>query len=101
MRIKHGVELSNLAPQMVLACLIVDKVYNQFGHEAVVTSGSEGDHSKTSRHYLGYALDFRTRYFDSEQIPAIKSRLEDALGHEYFILYEGNHFHIEYRPHNS
>lgn len=98
MKIKTGVRLTGLQPQMVLAAIIVDGVYQRYGQELVITSGVEGSHSETSRHYAGLAIDCRTRYFDPDDIPTIKAALEEALGDDYLVLFEGNHFHIGFKP---
>ena len=98
MQIKEGVRLTGLKPEIVLAASVADSVYKQYGQELVITSGIEGSHSKTSRHYLGYAIDCRTHYFTENQIPKIQQDLVNALGSDYYVQYEGNHFHIQFSP---
>ena len=98
MKIKSGVRLTGLQPQMVLAVFIAEKVYQKYGVECVITSGVEGKHSGTSRHYLGYAIDLRTRDFNPADIPKVLEELKEALGDDYYVAFEVNHFHISFKP---
>lgn len=98
MKIKSGVRLTGIQPQMVLAAIICEGVYKKYGVEFVITSGIEGKHSGTSRHYLGFAIDARTRDFSPSDLKKVESDLKDALGDEFFVLFEGNHFHISFKP---
>lgn len=98
MKIKEGVKLTGLQPQMVMAAIVINDVYQRNGQELVITSVIEGDHSKHSRHYLGYALDCRTRYFDKHHIPAIVDELREALGDDYYVRDEPSHIHVSFKP---
>lgn len=98
MKIKEGVRITGLKPEIVLAATIVDSVYRKYGRELVITSGVEGSHSKTSRHYLGYAIDCRTRFFLENQIPQVHREIVAALGDDYYVEFEGNHFHVQFSP---
>jgi len=97
-KIKSGVRLTGLQPQMVLAAMIGDGVYSKYGVDFVITSGVEGKHSGTSRHYLGYAIDSRTRDFLPNDIPKVTKQLREALGDDYYVAFEVNHFHISFKP---
>ena len=98
MKIKSGVRLTGLQPQMVLAAIIAEGVYRKYNVEFVITSGVEGNHSGTSRHYLGYAIDTRTRDFRHAHIPKVLRDLKEALGDDFFVIFEKNHFHISFKP---
>lgn len=98
MKIKPGVKLDELSPQMVLAAVIVDGVAQAFGVEAVITSGSDGVHKKTSLHYGGKAFDFRTRFLDPVQQRAFTTGCKEALGVNYDVVLESDHLHVEYDP---
>jgi hypothetical protein len=98
MKIKPGVRITGLRPEMVLAATIADSVYKKYGQELVITSAIEGKHSKTSRHYLGFAIDTRTHYFTENEIPNVQRDLVESLGDDFYIQYEGNHFHIQFSP---
>mgnify|MGYP001825392817 CR=1 FL=1 len=97
MRVKRGVSLKVLQPQMVLASQIVEPILNRYGQEGVITSGCEGVHSKNSKHYIGYALDFRHRDMDSEMTKRRAAKeMQEALGAEYYVMYEDSHIHVQY-----
>lgn len=97
MRIKQGVSLKGLQPQMVLASQIAEPILERFGQEGVITSGSEGVHSKNSKHYIGLALDFRHRDMASEADKRRAVReLQKALDAEYYVRYESTHIHVQY-----
>jgi len=98
MKIKSGVKLAGIQPQMVLAAIIAEGVFDWFNVECVITSGAEGKHSATSRHYLGFAIDVRSRDFKAADIGQVGTKLKEALGDEFYVLFEGNHFHISYKP---
>lgn len=59
MKIKPGVELRGIQPQMAIAALIAQEVYIEEASELMITSGVEGQHMATSLHYKGLALDLR------------------------------------------
>lgn len=98
MKIKEGVRLTGLQPIMVMAAIVINDVYQRNGQELVITSAVDGVHSKHSRHYLGYALDLRTRYFDKHHIPAIVDALREALGDDYYVKAESDHIHVSFKP---
>jgi len=98
MQIKPGVRLTGLSSEMVLAATIADSVYRNFGKELVITSAVEGKHSRTSRHYTGHALDLRTRDFSPDDIPKVQKMLEEFLGDDFYLEFEGNHFHVQFSP---
>ena len=97
-QIKPGVRLTGMKPEMSFVMPVIDSVYRKWGVEFVVTSGVEGKHSKTSRHYLGFAIDSRTRDFNPSDIPEVQKDLETALGDDFYVEFEGNHFHIQFSP---
>jgi hypothetical protein len=100
LKIKGGVTLHGLSPQMLLAVIAVKDIYDRRGKDVVLTSGNDGKHSVNSKHYVGNALDFRTNNLDDPTLegPIIANELNKALGRDYDVLFEGDHIHIEYDP---
>jgi hypothetical protein len=90
--------LQSLKPQLLLALIIVDQVMQADGQQAVITSLNDARHSKTSLHYNGSAADLRSRFFDDPKL--ILELCKKALGNnpDLDMIYEGNHFHLEYQP---
>ena len=78
MQIKPGASLDNLHVSMRVVIYHAENIYRLHGHEAVITSGTEGHildgvHSIGSYHYFRMALDFRTRFFsDNESLEVVK-----------------------------
>lgn len=66
--------------------------------ELVITSGCEGSHMKGSLHYIGEALDFRTRDLTFAEQVLWRDRCVQELGPDYDVVLEKDHLHIEYQP---
>lgn len=104
-RIKPGVELNNLSPQMVVALLVVASVFREsFKKDCIITSGSDGDHT-TIVHYIGQALDFRVLHLEPSERLQVRRLVEDALGGEgsqYDVVLKkygtGDCLHVEFDP---
>lgn len=67
--------------------------------ELVVTSTLEGKHMEGSLHYQGLAVDIRIKDVEKpeEWAVAIKTAL-NSQDHEFDVLLETDHIHIEYDP---
>ena len=99
MQIKRGVKLRNLQPQMVFAAIIAHQVLEEeFKRELVITSGSEGKHSKNSLHYCGYAIDIRSNHLGDIFTDEVVKKLQEQLADEYDVVKSTNCIHIEYQP---
>ena len=98
MKIKAGVKLDKLQPQMALVLIQVERVWNMHGLEATLTSGNDGKHRTNSLHYQGLALDFRTRDLTDSKAQFFAEQVADALGSEFDIVLEFNprHLHAEF-----
>ena len=99
MKLKEGVKILGVQPEIVLAIMICEKVYAKYNIEMVITSITDSKHSTFSRHYQGFAFDLRTRNIPSLQTQAkICAEIKDSLTADFNIIDEGNHFHIGYKP---
>jgi len=99
MRLKTGVSIKNISPQMVIACMVAKDLYDTLDQEFVITSGCDGNHIQDSLHYVGKAVDIRTREFPTEgQCKAVANEIGVRLGKEFDVIYHKNHIHIEYDP---
>ncbi len=98
MKFKEGVSLIGLQLPMRKVFIVVDKLWQEHGEEAIITSGTDGTHSAGSLHYFGYAVDVRTRYFDSVIQTIIWKKLQSRLGATYDVVLHKTHMHIEYDP---
>jgi hypothetical protein len=104
-RLKQGVRLTDLCPQIVLAIFIVESILVSFGClECVVTSLNDGKHSANSWHYKGRAVDFRTKFeILNGRETELRDRVREALGPDFDVVMEGvgtdnEHLHVEYDP---
>ena len=98
MKIKKGVSILGLKPEMLVALIVADKVINRYTTEGmVITSCVEGKHSKkTSKHYVGYGVDLRSRDIELLHRAAVADEIGDALGSEFYVAFEKDHYHISY-----
>ena len=99
MKIKKGAMINGIHPEIVLGFTVANAVYEEYGLDCVLTSGTDGKHGTASLHYVGYAFDIRTRDFDSEEdtINAAKD-IQERLGKQFDVVVESNHMHIEFQP---
>jgi hypothetical protein len=104
LKLKPGVTLTGLQPQMALAAPIIADVYAVLGVDAVITSSNDGEHMAGSKHYEGLALDFRTRELSADDQQALLAMVREALGTdpanpgEFDVVLEATHLHVEYDP---
>ena len=100
MKIKEGVKANGLRPEILLAIIIADKIWSDNGQNLVITSITDGTHSANSRHYIGMAVDFRTRYFDESTKKAVFDELKSDLGPEYKVVWHSTHIHVQFNGSN-
>jgi hypothetical protein len=101
LRIKDGAIVSK---QLVIAAAVVNAA-NVLGFSAdmLVTSGRDGIHMPTSKHYADLALDFRTKQLTPTEKAELAAMVRNRLGPDYDVilesLAEGNeHLHVEFDP---
>lgn len=110
MRFKKGVKMFGVRPEIAMAMQVVDSVYRDLDNydNCVCTSIRDGEHKRSSDHYLGNAFDMRvwgfrditllieptTQYTGEEAAETIKDRLTD----EFEVFFEGDHIHIGFDP---
>lgn len=98
-RIKPGVTVRGVRPEMVLAITIAGFVFADYAIDLVLTSVTDGAHSLASLHYAGAAADCRTYHIPNEtMVDAILTTLAECLGEDYDVVRERDHFHIEFQP---
>ena len=102
MRLKTGVKLKLLSPQICLANQVVESIYARHEAECTITSANDSIHSASSFHYKGTALDYRTRDFLGNK-QELLGEIKEALGPEFDVLLEdedgpNEHIHIEWDP---
>jgi len=93
LRVKAGVTPRNL----VIAAAVANTA-QALEIDATITSGTDGKHMPTSRHYTGEALDVRSRNMKPALRAVFVTHLRDRLGKSYQVVEEKDHIHIEYDP---
>ncbi len=77
MQIKEDASVVGLKLPMREALVAIESIWREHGEEAVITCGTNGEHSAGSLHYYGYAVDVRTHYFSSVVQTIILKKLQD------------------------
>ncbi len=98
MRLKPGVRVLGIKPEILIAMNITDSIMQKHGVGFVVTSAVDGQHSPGSKHYAGLAFDMRIRHLTNTQTLQIKHELSEALGESYDVVLEKTHIHVEFDP---
>ena len=102
MRIKPGVSLLPLSPQILLALIIVNSVFSKYKVELVITSVADGKHNPKSLHYAGYAVDVRSKHIESDALKqALLEECKEALDTDFDMILEAlgkeqEHYHLEF-----
>lgn len=99
MKLKPGVRVLGMRPELVLALTIVRAVYEAHGAGAscTITSVVEGTHTRASLHYTGCAADLR-RPPQAGLAAVIVEAAKAALGDDYDVILEADHIHLEFQP---
>ena len=96
--LKEGVSLIGVNPALVIGAIVVADAYAELGADCVITSAVDGQHSATSLHYAGQALDFRTRDLTPEQQQELATIVQERLGQDFDVVLESDHCHLELQP---
>lgn len=100
LKLKPGVRLTGVRPELLLAIVAAERLYADAGADLVLTSLNDSQHSPTSLHYAGAAVDLRTANLPNplETASRLASRLAAALGSDFDVIHEADHLHIEWQP---
>ena len=102
--IKPGALVTGVQPELILGLMIIQRVFDSYGYETVITEATGGQHMQGSLHYKGLAADLRSKHIVT---PAIKSRIllesKLCLGDEFDMILEdpngpNEHLHLEFQP---
>lgn len=98
MLVKASVSLSGLRPEMLIAILVAYDVFTNHNADFVITSVLDGKHKSGSLHYVGLAVDIRTRDLTRETAFQLSKQIAACLTSEFDVILEGDHLHIEFQP---
>lgn len=96
--IAKGASIRGMRAEALAGWDICSAVYEQFNYLCWLTSGTEGEHSPGSLHYLGLAFDLRIKHMDAMDPVRIAEMCAKRLGDEFDVALEGNHIHVEFQP---
>lgn len=102
---KRGVVVWNMHPEvskLLMDGSVLDRIFREVANrDAIVTSGREDDHMKTSLHYKGRAIDLRANDLTDQQQHSALNKMISALPGFDVILHVASakiHFHLEWDP---
>jgi hypothetical protein len=98
MKIKPGVNITGIKPEIALAAIVAQTVFALHDRELVLTSALDGKHGFGSLHFSGTALDLRTRDLEPNEPLLIADELREALGGQFDVVLEKDHIHMEFQP---
>ena len=97
--LKDGVKIAGICPELLVAVVVAERVYEKAGFDCTITSCTEGQHMAGSLHYKGAAIDLRTKNIPHPvELKQIVDRLKLCLGADFDVVVETDHLHIEFDP---
>lgn len=102
MRLKDdSINPQGLQSELLFAIMVAKEVYLNHGYDLVITSLNDAEHSETSLHYNGCAVDLRTTVINpNEDWDRIAKQIGRRLNKHYDVINEWNHIHIEFQMRN-
>lgn len=107
LRFKDGVSIRGIAPETMLALHVANECFfGVAGADCVVTSCNDSQHRQGSLHYIGHAIDLRTKHLPNTPTKvAVAQQIHDRLVPlaDFDVVLEyldkpNEHLHIEYQP---
>lgn len=93
--LKAGVRLHGIRPEIVMAVLIAERIWDEQSETLVITSVIDGSHMRASIHYTGGAIDFRLPH---DRFSRAVQQLAESLGADFDVVPEDDHVHVEWQP---
>lgn len=98
MKIKQGVRIAGVKPELLFGLRVAESVYAKEGFELTVTAVVDGTHKVGSKHYVGMAADLRTIDLPVGAPARIVAALKAQIDQDFDIVLESDHIHLEYDP---
>ena len=95
------VSMLGMVPQLSLAMMVVEDVFEEFGHDCYIRSITDGKHGKGSSHYRGMAFDaipIRGPELSAKIRGRMQRRIQARLTPEFQFLDEVDHYHCQWKP---
>jgi hypothetical protein len=68
------------------------------GKGCTITSVTDSKHGRSSLHYTGQAIDYRTRHLSEAEKTSLLNLISGALHEEFDVILESDHLHVEFQP---
>lgn len=99
--IKRRVDLAGLRPEMMPVLINANELARDQQVDLWITSCRDGKHGRGSLHYVGLALDLRSKNLPDKA--GFIRALAKSLGAQYDVILEAEgkrneHFHVEFQP---
>ena len=100
MILKPGVRILGIKPETWAITMAADPLWMGLGlpYGVTVSSGTEGRHTRASKHYAGLALDLRISDLPAGTVQSVAEKLAANLGADFTVLLESDHIHGHYEP---
>lgn len=101
---KVTVKPNNVAPEIILAIMMVESVFSKHGYYCTITSLNDSYHGHNSLHFSGKAVDFRTKELPTEEKHnVVREIVIKLISHGYDVVFEdegepNEHLHVEWDP---
>jgi len=96
MRLKENSRYEGLRAEILLGVIIAKDCFEDRGYELILTEGTGGKHGRSSKHYIGMAVDIRTRHLPLGMSQDITNDLRKRLGTDFDVVLESDHIHLEF-----
>lgn len=101
--IKTGAKINGVQPEILLALIIIQPIFMKENCNLVLTEVTGGKHKHESKHYIGQAVDIRSKNINPISKEIILDNCKIALGENFDFILEGKgteneHYHLEYDP---
>ena len=95
---KDGAVITTMPPVVLDGIIEIAMIFARNGYPFVITEKDGGKHMDGSLHYTGFAIAFRSWVVHVAKRPALLAQLKRALGSDWDVIEEDDHFHAEYQP---
>lgn len=99
-RLKPGVSLVKISPQILFAIIQAHEVFRDLGEVLTITSVADDSPKRlpNSLHRVGHAVDFRISELRGATAKDAGQRIKLRLTEEFDVVAEGDHIHVEFDP---
>ena len=82
--------------EIMLGAMIAKTCFNDHGYQFIITAITDGSHMEGSKHYIGQAIDIRTRHIPEDFRQTIVDDLRRRLTIDYDLVLHSTHLHLEF-----